>query len=73
MNWIVRTKYWDGVPAHEVIHRSDLSSIEQGMYAPGVVKGMSINRAEMQRLADTLNEQNEPAPDNPFRTFKGVK
>lgn len=57
----------DGVPTHEVVHRLDLESIQKGMYAPGVVQGMSWDRAEMQQLADRLNRENRPAPKNPFR------
>ena len=57
----------DGVPTHEVVHRLDLESIQQGMYVPGVVQGMSMDYTEMQRLADRLNRENRPAPDNPFR------
>ena len=66
-NWIVRSSYMDGVPAFEVVHKTDLQSIQQGMYAAGVVQGMSMDYAEMQQLADRLNRENRPAPKNPFR------
>ena len=60
----------DGVPTHEVVHSTDLESIQQGMYYAGVVQGMSMNRDEMQRLADRLNKQNRPAPKNPWRGIR---
>jgi hypothetical protein len=69
-NWIIRSSYMDGVPTHEVVHSTDLESIQQGMYYAGVVQGMSMNRNEMQRLANRLNKQNRPAPMNPWRGIR---
>jgi hypothetical protein len=60
----------DGVTAHEVVHKLDLGSIQQGMYYPGVVQGMSMDYAEMKQLADRLNKENKPAPKNAFRGIR---
>jgi hypothetical protein len=66
-NWVVVGKDMDGLTGYSVIHNLDVRSYRNGFYWSGIVKGLSLQKAEMQVLADELNAKNEPAPENPFR------
>ena len=65
--WLVIGSDMDGLTGYQVVHSKDALDVRKGSYWGGVVKGLSLNRAEMQTLADQLNAQGEPAPENPFR------
>jgi hypothetical protein len=69
-NWIVVGSDMDGLTGYQVVHRLDERSIRSGSYWGGIVKGLSLNKAEMQTLADELNVANEPAPENPYRGIR---
>lgn len=66
-NWIVVGSDMDGLTGYQVVHKLDERDLRCGSYWGGIVKGISLDKKEMQQLADQLNETNEPAPDNPFR------
>jgi hypothetical protein len=70
--WIVVASDMDGLTGYQVVHSLDEPSLRSGSYWGSIVKGLSLNRAEMQILADQLNDTNEPAPENPFRDIKGM-
>lgn len=65
--WLVIGSDMDGLTGYQVVHSLDARSVRSGSYWGGVVKGLSLNKAEMQTLADELNAKGEPAPENPFR------
>jgi len=65
--WLVIGNDMDGLTGYQVVHSLDALSVRSGSYWGGVVKGLSLNKAEMQSLADELNAKGEPAPENPFR------
>ena len=69
-NWIVVASDMDGITGYQVVHRLDERDIRSGSYSGSIVKGLSLNKAEMQTLADQLNATNEPAPENPFRGIR---
>jgi hypothetical protein len=66
-DWIVVGSYMDGVPAFQVVHKLDERELRSGSYWGGIVKGLSMNKAEMEKIAEELNVKNEPAPENKFR------
>ena len=68
--WIVVSSDMDGLTGHQVVHSLDASSVRSGTYWGGIVKGLSLDKSEMQKLADELNANNEPPPDNPMRGLK---
>ena len=66
--WVVIGSDMDGITGYQVVHSSDyLEVISPGVKWGGLTRGLSMSKSEMQKLADKLNEKNEPAPDNPFR------
>lgn len=67
--WIVVCSDMDGLNGYQVVHTLDERSIRSGSYWGSIVKGLSLNKAEMQKLADELTARNEPAPENPFRNL----
>jgi hypothetical protein len=66
-NWIVVGSDMDGLTGYQVVHKLDEKDLRSGSYWGGISKGLSLNKSEMQKLADELNAKNEPAPENPFR------
>lgn len=66
-NWIVIGTDMDGLTGYQVVHKLDERDLRSGSYWGGIVKGISLNKKEMEELADRLNEADEPAPKNPFR------
>ena len=65
--WVVVGMDMDGITGWQVCSTVDASEVQSGSYSGSVVKGLSRNFDEMQKLADELNAKNEPAPENPFR------
>jgi len=65
--WLVIGSDMDGLTGYQVVHSIDARSLRSGSYWGGIVKGLSLNKAEMQVLADELNAKNEPPPENPYR------
>jgi hypothetical protein len=65
--WVVVSSDMDGLTGHQVVHSSDVATVRSGSYLGGLVKDLSLDRAEMQKVADELNARNEPPPENPFR------
>ena len=65
--WLVIGSDMDGISGYQVVHSSDYLEVKSGSYWGGLTRGLSMSKSEMQKLADALNEKNEPAPDNPFR------
>lgn len=65
--WVVIGSDMDGITGYQVVHSSDYLEVKSGCYWGGLTRGLSMNKSEMQELADELNEKNEPAPDNPMR------
>ena len=65
--WVVVGKDMDGLTGYSVIHSLDVKSYLSGTYWGSIMRGLSLNKAEMQALADELNAKNEPAPENPYR------
>jgi hypothetical protein len=65
--WIVIGKDMDGLTGYTVVHSLDSRDYLNGNYWGGIIKGLSLDKAEMQTLADQLNAKSEPAPENPYR------
>jgi hypothetical protein len=65
--WIVVSSDMDGLTGHQVVHSLDAPSVRSGSYWGGVVKDISLDKTEMQKVADELNARNEPPPENPYR------
>lgn len=65
--WIVVGTDMDGLTGYQVVHSLDKRSLLSGSYCGSITRGLSLNKAEMQKVADELNAKNEPAPENPFR------
>ena len=49
-----------------VVHSTHAHKIRSGCYWGGIVEGLSLNRAEMQALADKLNSENKAPSDHPL-------
>jgi hypothetical protein len=65
--WLVISSDMDGLTGYQVVHSQDARDVRLGSYWGGVVKHLTLNKAEAQAFADRLNAQGEPAPNNPFR------
>lgn len=68
--WLVIGKDMDGITGYCAVHSSDVKEYHSGCYWGGIAKGLSMHKAEIQKLADELNAKNEPAPENPLRQIK---
>lgn len=66
-NWVVIGKDMDGVTGYSVVHKDDVRSFTKGYVWSDSVKGLSMNKKEMEKVAAELNAKNEPRPENPFR------
>ena len=64
--WMVVSSDMDGLTGHQVVHSTHARKIHSGCYWGGIVEGLSLNKAEMQKLADKLNAENKPPSDNPL-------
>jgi hypothetical protein len=65
--WVVIGKDMDGITGYAAVHSTDVAEYRSGCYWGGIAQGLSMHKAEIQKLADELNAKNEPAPENPFR------
>jgi hypothetical protein len=68
--WIVVGSDMDGLTGYQVVHSLDERSLRSGSYWGGITRGLSLNKAEMLKVADELNAKGEPAPENPFRNVR---
>ena len=68
--WLVVGKDMDGITGYSAVHESDIAEYRSGCYWGGIAQGLSMNKQEIQKLADELNARNESAPVNPFRGIK---
>lgn len=68
--WVVICSDMDGLNGYQVVHSLDAIQVMKGTYSGNLVKGLSLDKKKMQKLADKLNAKNEPAPDNPFRNVR---
>ena len=57
-NYIVVGKDMDGITGYTVIHKNDEKEFKSGIYHSEIMNGLSMNKAEMQKLADKMNKQN---------------
>jgi hypothetical protein len=64
--WIVIGSDMDGLTGYQVVHSTHAHKIRSGCYWNGIVEGLSLNRAEMQELADKLNTENQKPSDHPL-------
>ncbi len=65
--WVVIGQDMDGLTGYVAVHSLDVRSYNSGSYLGSITRGLSLNRAEVQKIADELNAKGEPAPENPFR------
>ena len=56
-NYIVVGKDMDGVVGYTVLHKDNEREYMSGMYNMGIMNGLSMNRQEMQDLADKMNKE----------------
>jgi len=64
--WVVIGSDMDGLTGYQVVHSTHAHKIRSGCYWGGIVEGLSLNRAEMQVLADTLNSENKAPSNDPL-------
>ena len=64
--WVVIGSDMDGLTGYQVVHSTHAHKIRSGSYWCGIVEGLSLNRAEMQKLADKLNLENKAPSDHPL-------
>lgn len=56
-NYIVIGQDMDGITGYTVIHKKDEKQYRSGSYNMGITNGLSMNKSEMQKLADEMNTQ----------------
>lgn len=64
--WVVVASDMDGLTGYQVVHSTHVNKIRSGCYWSGIVEGLSLDKAEMQALADELTKQNKAPSDNPL-------
>jgi hypothetical protein len=64
--WVVIGSDMDGLTGYQVVHSTHAHKIRSGCYWGGIVEGLSLNRAEMQELADKLNSENQAPSEDPL-------
>jgi hypothetical protein len=64
--WVVVGSDMDGLTGYQVVHSTHAHKICSGCYWGGIVEGLSLNRAEMQVLADKLNSENKAPSNDPL-------
>ena len=64
--WVVVGSDMDGLTGYQVVHSTHVRKIHSGCYWGGIVEGLSLNKAEMQTLADELTKQNKAPSDHPL-------
>jgi hypothetical protein len=64
--WVVVGSDMDGLTGYQVVHSTHAHKIRSGCYWGGIVEGLSLNRAEMQELADKLTAENKAPSTDPL-------
>ena len=64
--WVVVGSDMDGLTGYQVVHSTHAHKIRSGCYWSGIVEGLSLNRAEMQELADKLTAENKAPSEDPL-------
>ena len=57
-DYIVVGKDMDGITSYTVIHKKDENEWKSGYYHSSIMNGLSMNKSEMQKLADKMNITN---------------
>lgn len=55
-NYIVVGEDMDGIIGYTVIHKKDEKEFRSGCYLWSIMNGLSMNKSEMQKLADKMNK-----------------
>jgi len=55
--YIVVGRDMDGVTGYTVVHKKDEQEFYSTMYRSEIMNGLSLNKAEMQELADKMNNK----------------
>jgi hypothetical protein len=55
-NYIVVGEDMDGIVGYTVVHKKDEREFRSGCYNGSIMNGLSMNKAEMQKLADEMNK-----------------
>jgi hypothetical protein len=58
-NYIVVGRDMDGVTGYTVLHKNDEKEYLSGCYHSKIMNGLSMNKSEMQKLADEMNKTSE--------------
>lgn len=58
-NYIVVGMDLDGITGYTVVHKTDEAALRSGNYNMGIMNGLSMVKAEMQKLADEMNSKEE--------------
>jgi len=58
-NYIVVSADGDGVDYYTVVHKKDEREFYSGCYSSTITHGNSLRKAEMQKLADEMNKQED--------------
>jgi len=58
-NYIVVGRDMDGITGYTVIHKKDEVEFRSGCYRSEIMNGLSMNKSEMQKLADKMNKENK--------------
>jgi hypothetical protein len=56
-NYIVVGRDMDGITGYTVIHKKDEREFKSSMYRSEIMNGLSMNKSEMQKLADEMNNK----------------
>lgn len=56
-NYIVVGRDMDGVTGYTVIHKKDESEWNSSCYRSEIMHGLSMNKSDMQKLADEMNNK----------------
>lgn len=56
-NYIVVGEDMDGITGYTVIHKKDEKEFKSGTYHMKIMNGLSMNKSEMQELADKMNKE----------------
>jgi hypothetical protein len=68
--WIVVGRDMDGLTGYCVVHADDKRDLLSGCFWGGIIKDLSLNRKDMEKVAAELNAKNEPRPENIFRGIR---
>ena len=58
-DYIVVGSDMDGITGYTVIHKKDEVQFRSGCYNGAIMNGLSMNKSEMQKLADKMNIKNK--------------